>query len=94
MQSGGVIEDVGAKVTKGWKKGDRIASFVHGSNPTQHEDGTLALGPRHLRILLTSATGCFAEYCVAKGDFGLKVQELHVTCHCSIADRVMRFPIA
>lgn len=52
---GGVIEEIGPKVRKDWKKGDRIASFVHGGNRTEPEDG------------------CFAEYCVAKGDIGLKV---------------------
>jgi len=50
-----VIEEVGPAVSKSWKKGDRIAAFVHGGNPTEHEDG------------------CFAEYCVAKGDLGIKV---------------------
>ena len=51
----GVVEEVGSKVTKAWKKGDRIAGFTHGANQVQLEDG------------------CFAEYCVAKGDLGTKV---------------------
>lgn len=54
---GGVIEEVGPGVTKRWKKGDRIAAFVHGGNRTEPEDG------------------CFAEYCVATGDLGLKVTD-------------------
>lgn len=53
----GIIEQVGSAVTRDWKKGDRIATFVHGSNESQPEDG------------------CFAEYCVAKGDLGLKVPD-------------------
>ncbi|KAK4507637.1 hypothetical protein PRZ48_001372 [Zasmidium cellare] len=53
----GVIEEIGPKVTKAWKKGDRVCGFVHGSNQTQPEDGT------------------FAEYCVMKGDLGLKIPD-------------------
>ena len=53
----GVIEEVGSKVQKQWKKGDRIASFTHGVNAIEPEDG------------------CFAEYCVAKGDLGLKIPD-------------------
>ncbi|KXT03166.1 hypothetical protein AC579_4968 [Pseudocercospora musae] len=51
----GVVEEIGPKVTKNWKKGDRIANFCHGGNETQPEDGT------------------FGEYCVTKGDHGLKI---------------------
>lgn len=36
---GGTIEEVGPKVTKEWKKGDRVCGFVHGGNQTQPEDG-------------------------------------------------------
>lgn len=36
--SGEVIE-VGSKVTKPWKKGDRICGFVHGVNALEPEDG-------------------------------------------------------
>ena len=36
------MEEIGPKVTKGWTKGDRIATFAHGGNETQHEDGTTA----------------------------------------------------
>ncbi|KXX82038.1 Protein TOXD [Madurella mycetomatis] len=38
----GVVEQVGGKVTKSFAKGDRICGFAHGSNQTQHEDGTFA----------------------------------------------------
>ncbi|GAB7365801.1 hypothetical protein MBLNU230_g7134t1 [Neophaeotheca triangularis] len=51
----GEILSVGKSVNKAWKAGDRIASFAHGANAVQPEDG------------------CFAEYCVAKGDVGMKV---------------------
>ncbi|KAK0642202.1 putative zinc-binding oxidoreductase ToxD [Cercophora newfieldiana] len=37
----GIIEEVGPQVT-GWKKGDRIAGFTHGSNSIQPEDGCFA----------------------------------------------------
>jgi len=35
----GVVEEVGSKVTKTFKKGDRIAGFAHGGNEVNHEDG-------------------------------------------------------
>ena len=35
----GVVEEVGSKVEKPWKKGDRISGFVHGVNALQPEDG-------------------------------------------------------
>ncbi|KAL2825785.1 GroES-like protein [Aspergillus cavernicola] len=35
----GVVEAVGPKVTKSWKKGDRISGMVHGGDRTQHENG-------------------------------------------------------
>ncbi|MCJ1434762.1 hypothetical protein MMC27_004132 [Xylographa pallens] len=38
----GVIEEVGPRVTKDWKKGDRIAAFVHGCNAVELEDGCFA----------------------------------------------------
>jgi NADPH:quinone reductase-like Zn-dependent oxidoreductase len=38
----GVVEEVGAKVQKPWKKGDRIAGFTHGCNEVQLEDGSFA----------------------------------------------------
>lgn len=53
----GIVEEVGSKVTKEWKKGDRIAGFTHGVNAIEPEDG------------------CFAEYCVAKGDVQLKIPD-------------------
>lgn len=38
----GIVEEVGSKVTKEFKKGDRIAGFVHGGNEVYHEDGGFA----------------------------------------------------
>ncbi|KAK3630657.1 hypothetical protein LTR56_017337 [Elasticomyces elasticus] len=38
----GVIEEVGSKVTKGWKKGDRMASWTHGVNSANALDGSFA----------------------------------------------------
>ncbi|KAK0717742.1 putative zinc-binding oxidoreductase ToxD [Lasiosphaeria miniovina] len=38
----GVVEEIGSKVTKAWKKGDRIAGFAHGGNALQLEDGGFA----------------------------------------------------
>ncbi|TKA78874.1 hypothetical protein B0A55_03821 [Friedmanniomyces simplex] len=38
----GTIEEVGSKVTKPWKKGDRMASWSHGVNSAQAEDGSFA----------------------------------------------------
>ena len=35
----GTVEEVGSKVTKEWKKGDRIAGFTHGVNSVEPEDG-------------------------------------------------------
>ncbi|TKA27003.1 hypothetical protein B0A50_05194 [Salinomyces thailandicus] len=35
----GTIEEIGPKVTKDWKKGDRIAGFAHGVNSADAEDG-------------------------------------------------------
>lgn len=37
--AGGVIEEIGPKVTKEWQKGDRVCGFVHGGNETQPESG-------------------------------------------------------
>lgn len=36
----GIVEEVGSKVTKPFKKGDRVAGFVHGSNAVNHDDGS------------------------------------------------------
>ncbi|EPE35516.1 GroES-like protein [Glarea lozoyensis ATCC 20868] len=38
----GTVEEVGSKVTKDFKKGDRIAGFAHGGNEVYHEDGAFA----------------------------------------------------
>ncbi|KAI8264477.1 Protein TOXD [Colletotrichum sp. SAR11_239] len=38
----GTVEEVGSKVSKAFKKGDRVAGFAHGSNALHHEDGTFA----------------------------------------------------
>lgn len=38
----GVVEEVGPKVTKEWKKGDRISGFTHGVNSAEPEDGAFA----------------------------------------------------
>lgn len=38
----GVVEAVGPKVKKPFKKGDRIAGFAHGGNSVQPEDGAFA----------------------------------------------------
>ena len=38
----GVVEEVGSKVEKQWKKGDRIAGFTHGVNTLEPEDGCFA----------------------------------------------------
>jgi len=38
----GIVEEVGSKVTKPFKKGDRIAGFVHGGNEVYHEDGAFS----------------------------------------------------
>ncbi|EED13651.1 zinc-binding oxidoreductase ToxD, putative [Talaromyces stipitatus ATCC 10500] len=38
----GVVEEVGSKVTKQWKKGDRLAGVAHGGNLVQPEDGAFA----------------------------------------------------
>ena len=38
----GTVEEVGSKVAKPWKKGDRIAGFTHGVNHVEPEDGCFA----------------------------------------------------
>ncbi|KAL4749397.1 hypothetical protein BDW72DRAFT_204760 [Aspergillus terricola var. indicus] len=38
----GVVEEVGKNVKKPFKKGDRVAGFIHGSNQVQPEDGAFA----------------------------------------------------
>ena len=38
----GIVEEVGPKVEKPWKKGDRIAGFTHGVNAVEQEDGCFA----------------------------------------------------
>lgn len=53
----GHIVQVGSKVTKDFKPGDRVAGFTHGVSSVEKEDG------------------CFAEYCVAKGDVQMKVPD-------------------
>lgn len=51
----GVVESVGSLVRKSWKKGDKVAGFVHGCNPMQPQGGAfadyvLAKGDIQLRI--------------------------------------------
>ncbi|EME42459.1 hypothetical protein DOTSEDRAFT_134111 [Dothistroma septosporum NZE10] len=53
----GMVLEIGDKVTKEWQVGDRIATFVHGGNESQKEDGA------------------FGEFCVVKGDLGLKIPD-------------------
>lgn len=53
----GTVVQVGPKVTKPFKPGDRISGFTHGVNSVEKEDG------------------CFAYYCVAKGDVQMKVPD-------------------
>lgn len=43
----GIVEEVGSKVTKEWKKGDRVAGFTHGVNKVELEDGCFAEYARH-----------------------------------------------
>ncbi|KAF2267352.1 GroES-like protein [Lojkania enalia] len=38
----GIVEEVGKAVTKPLKKGDRVAGFVKGSDPFNHENGAFA----------------------------------------------------
>ncbi|KAL7658336.1 hypothetical protein ACMYSQ_004467 [Aspergillus niger] len=38
----GVVEAIGPRVTKPWKKGDRVAGFVHGCNVMQPQGGAFA----------------------------------------------------
>jgi NADPH:quinone reductase-like Zn-dependent oxidoreductase len=38
----GTVEEVGSKVTKAFKKGDRVCGFAHGGNQVNHEDGAFA----------------------------------------------------
>ncbi|TQS33343.1 hypothetical protein Golomagni_06317 [Golovinomyces magnicellulatus] len=38
----GVVERVGSAVRNGLKPGDRVAGFVHGCNPSNHENGAFA----------------------------------------------------
>jgi len=38
----GTVEEVGKGVTKSFKKGDRVAGFVHGGDAVQHENGAFA----------------------------------------------------
>lgn len=38
----GTVEEIGPIVHKKFKKGDRVAGFVHGANAVQHEDGAFA----------------------------------------------------
>lgn len=35
----GTVLEVGSKVIKDFKKGDRVTGFCHGSNAVYHEDG-------------------------------------------------------
>lgn len=38
----GVVEEIGPGISKKWKKGDRIAGFAHGVNPSRPEEGAFA----------------------------------------------------
>ncbi|KAF2095446.1 putative zinc-binding oxidoreductase ToxD [Rhizodiscina lignyota] len=38
----GIVEEIGPEVTKKFKKGDRVASFTHGGNNIEPEDGGFA----------------------------------------------------
>lgn len=51
----GIVEEVGPKVTKDFKKGDRVCGFSHGGNISQKEEGTFAehivcIGDLQMRI--------------------------------------------
>ncbi|KAJ5249149.1 Polyketide synthase enoylreductase [Penicillium chermesinum] len=38
----GIVEEVGAAVTKRFQKGDRVCGMTHGSNDSNHDDGAFA----------------------------------------------------
>lgn len=38
----GIVEEVGPNAGNRWKKGDRIAGIVHGSNTLRHDSGCFA----------------------------------------------------
>lgn len=38
----GIVQEVGPKVTRAWKKGDRVLGVAHGGNYLQPEDGAFA----------------------------------------------------
>jgi NADPH:quinone reductase-like Zn-dependent oxidoreductase len=62
----GIVESVGATVTKPFKKGDRICGIAHGVNQRVAEDGAPQCVPED---------GAFAEYIQAKGDLAIKIPE-------------------
>jgi NADPH:quinone reductase-like Zn-dependent oxidoreductase len=71
----GIVEEVGAAVTKPFKKGDRIAGFGHGGKIVQPS-------VRKPRGLAHSAgndakpwTGAFARYITVKGDLQMHIPE-------------------
>lgn len=74
----GIVEEVGSKVEKQWKKGDRIAGFCHGGNAVEPEDGAFA---EYDQVILPKqrqnygADCVVARYLVVKGDIQLKVPD-------------------
>jgi NADPH:quinone reductase-like Zn-dependent oxidoreductase len=69
----GIVEEVGSKVTKPFKKGDRISGVVHG--------GSVQFRTSMCTVLTVSSdrtqheNGAFAEYIVAKGDVQIKTPD-------------------
>jgi NADPH:quinone reductase-like Zn-dependent oxidoreductase len=67
----GIVVEVGSKVTKEWKVGDRIAGGAHGG--LYHSHAMMIIVDGNLGNDLNPQDGTFAQYILLKGDIALRI---------------------
>lgn len=68
----GIVEEVGSKVTKEWRVGDRIAGGAHGGLYHSHII-MIIVDVKKIGNDLNPQDGTFAQYILLKGDIALRI---------------------